>query len=193
MHVFWRKGYIAASLTDLTEAMGISRPSLYAAFGNKEQLFRQALDRFFDGPSSYLRDALEEPTARAVAERLMGGVIDVATASCNPPGCFWVQGSLTCGDPGDPLPQEMAKRRSAAEANIRRRFKRAVTEGDLPRDADPAALARFVMSVNMGMSVQAATGATRRELLRVVETAMRAWPDSASPRSARSSSKSKTP
>src|SRR3954463_3624794 len=77
--VFWRKGYEGASLPDLTEAMGINRPSLYAAFGNKEELFRRAVDRYVEGPACFLRKALAEPTARAAAERLLAGGIELAT------------------------------------------------------------------------------------------------------------------
>src|SRR5947207_11547368 len=82
--VFWRKGYEGASLTDLTAAMGINRPSLYAAFGSKEDLFRKALDRYAEGPAAYVREALEEPTARAVAERLLRGAAELLTNPRNP-------------------------------------------------------------------------------------------------------------
>lgn len=176
MHVFWRKGYLGTSLSDLTEAMGINRPSLYAAFGNKESLFRKVLDRYADGPSAYLREALEEPTARQVAERMMYGAVDLGTDPRNPPGCLWVHGTLSCGDPADPIRQELSARRESSEASLRKRFEQAISEGDLPANCDPAALARFVVTVNCGMSVLAATGATRTELLRVVEIALQAWP-----------------
>src|SRR5882762_10915913 len=79
MQVFWRKGYEGASLSDLTRAMGINRPSLYAAFGNKEALFRKALDRYVQGPAAYVRKSLTEPTARAVAERVLRGSADLLT------------------------------------------------------------------------------------------------------------------
>jgi AcrR family transcriptional regulator len=176
MHVFWRKGYLGTSLSDLTEAMGINRPSLYAAFGNKESLFRKALDRYADGPSAYLREALQEPTARLVAERMMRGAVELGTSLDNPPGCLWVHGTLSCGDPADPVAQELSARRASGEANLRKRFKRAIAEGDLPADADAAALARYVVTVNCGLSIQAATGASRPELLRVIKTALQAWP-----------------
>src|SRR5882724_2242913 len=94
--VFWRKGYEGTSLSDLTEAMGINRPSLYAAFGNKEDLFRKVLDRYSDGPAAYVREALNEPTAKAVAERLMRGAAEVLTNPRNPSGCLIVQGALSC-------------------------------------------------------------------------------------------------
>src|SRR5437763_10008756 len=81
LQVFWRKGYEGASLPDLTQAMGINRPSLYAAFGSKEELFRRALDRYAEGPASYVREALNEPTTRAVAERLLGGAVGLLSDS----------------------------------------------------------------------------------------------------------------
>ncbi|MHC0066720.1 TetR/AcrR family transcriptional regulator [Nostoc sp. UIC 10890] len=177
MHVFWRKGYLGTSLSDLTEAMGINRPSLYAAFGNKESLFRKVLDRYADGPSAYLREALKEPTARQVVERMMYGVVDLGTDPHNPPGCLWVHGTLSCGDPTDPIRQELSTRRALSEAALRNRFERAISEGDLPADSDPDALACFVITVNCGISVLAATGATKVELLRVVKTALQAWPE----------------
>src|SRR3984957_7648127 len=88
MQVFWRKGYLGTSLSDLTEAMGINRPSLYAAFGNKKSLFRKALDRYFKGPSVYLSEALREPTARAVVERVFYGVVDLLTDPHTPTTCM---------------------------------------------------------------------------------------------------------
>jgi AcrR family transcriptional regulator len=176
MRVFWQKGYLGASLTDLNEAMGISRPSLYAAFGNKESLFRRALQRYADGPAGYLRAALEAPTARAVAELTMLGAVEMATCARNPRGCLWVHGMLSCGDPADPLRREMTAGRATSERALRKRFQRAIADGDLPAGADPAALARFVGTVNFGLSIQAAAGATRAELVRVVKTALNAWP-----------------
>src|SRR5712671_3812837 len=98
LKVFWRKGYEGTSLPDLTRAMGINRPSLYAAFGNKEELFRKALARYVEGPAAYVREALNEATARAVAERLLGGATELLTDPRNPRGCLAVQGALACGE-----------------------------------------------------------------------------------------------
>src|SRR5437762_10822949 len=88
LEVFWRKGYEGASLPDLTEAMGINRPSLYAAFGNKEELFRTVVTRYVEGPAAFVREALEEPTARGVAERLLSAAVDLVTDPRNPRGCL---------------------------------------------------------------------------------------------------------
>ena len=176
LKVFWRKGYEGTTLPDLTRAMGINRPSLYAAFGSKEELFGRALDRYAEGPAVYFRRALDEPTARAVAERLLGGTVELLTGRRTPRGCLAVQGALACGDAADSVRRELAARRAAGEAALRRRFERAKADGDLPADSDPADLARYVTTVVHGMSVQAAGGASREELRRVVAMALRAWP-----------------
>ena len=173
MQVFWRKGYLGTSLSDLTDAMGINRPSLYAAFGNKKSLFRKALDRYAKGPSSYLGEALQEPTARAVIVRLLRGVVDLLTGPRTPPTCLWVHGALSCGE--DSLREEFAAQRAAGLAELRTRFKRAVADGDLPPGSDADALAHYVQAVNFGLTVQASTGATRKELLRAVEVALKTF------------------
>jgi AcrR family transcriptional regulator len=177
LRVFWRKGYEGTTLPELTKAMGINRPSLYAAFGNKEGLFRKALDRYAEGPTAYIGAALNEPTARGVAERLLEGTIELVTDRQNPRGCLIVQGALACGEAADSVRQELIARRSAGEAAIRQRFERALAEGDLPVDAHPADLARYLMTVLHGIAVQAAGGARRSALRRVAVLAMRAWPD----------------
>ncbi len=176
LKVFWRKGYEGATLADLTRAMGINRPSLYASFGSKEGLFRRALDRYAEGPAAFVSAALDEPTARAVAERLLGGGIDMLTDSRNPHGCLMVQGALACGEAAESVRREMVARRAAVEEAVRQRFARALAEGDLPADTDPADLARYLVTVLRGMAVQAAGGTGREELRRVVRMALRCWP-----------------
>lgn len=176
VRVFWRKGYEGASLSALTKAMGINRPSLYAAFGDKKALFRKALDRYAEGPACYLREALSQPTARAVVQRLLHAAAGMQADRHNPRGCLLVQGALACGEAAESVRRELNARRAAGETAIRRRLQRAQHEGDLPADADPAHLARYLTTVMQGMAVQAAGGATRAELCRVVETALRAWP-----------------
>jgi AcrR family transcriptional regulator len=176
MRVFWQKGYEGTSLPELTRAMGINRPSLYAAFGNKQRLFEKAVERYAAGPASYVARALEAATARDVAEGMLYGAVDVLTNPKNPRGCLAVQGALTGGTAAATVRKGLAERRGKTEADLRRRFHRAVREGDLPRGADPAALARYVATVVHGMAVQAAGGANRRDLRSIAETALRAWP-----------------
>src|SRR2546423_3813350 len=118
MHVFWAKGYEGASLSDLTRAMRINRPSLYAAFGNKEQLFRKVLDRYMDGPVAYFAKALAASKARDVVEEIFFGTARMADDPRIPAGCLMVQGALACGDAS--VRKEVAERRAAAEAALRR-------------------------------------------------------------------------
>ena len=174
MHVFWEKGYEGASLSALTRAMRINRPSLYAAFGNKEQLFRKVLDRYMDGPVAYFGKALVAPKARDVVEEIFLGTARMADDPKIPAGCLMVQGALACGDAS--VRKEVATRRAAVEVALRRRLQRAKREGDLPKNADPAELAHYVMTVVRGMAVQSAGGARRDQLRRVAQIALRAWP-----------------
>jgi AcrR family transcriptional regulator len=177
LDVFWRKGYEGATIPELTAAMGINRPSLYAAFGNKEELFRRALDRYAEGPGGYVLEALAEPTARGVVRRLLFGSVDLLTGPGHPRGCLLVHGALACGEEAESARAELASRRRAAEAAACRRFELAKASRELPNDANPAALARYVVTVVHGMAVQAAGGATREELLQVAEIALQAWPE----------------
>jgi len=176
MRVFWQKGYEGASLADLTQAMGINPPSLYAAFGNKEALFRQAVERYQARVAAYGMDALALPTARGVAEAMLNGAADLQTDRDHPQGCLMVQGALACGDEARALRADLAARRAANVEALRVRFERAKQKGDLPKDADPAALACFIAAVIYGMAVQASGGATRAELQGVIDSAMQAWP-----------------
>jgi AcrR family transcriptional regulator len=177
MTTFWRKGYEGTSLSDLTAAMGISRPSLYAAYGNKEELFRKVLERYGEGPSSYERDALAQPTGREVAESLLRGAADVQTDPDTPAGCLAVLGSTYCAEDSSPIGKILIASRLAGHAAIRERFERAQAAGDLPRTADPQALTQYIGAVVCGMAVLAASGATREELERVIELTMQAWPE----------------
>jgi AcrR family transcriptional regulator len=141
LHLFWRKGYEGTSLSDLTRAMAINRPSLYAAFGDKEALFRRALDRYADGPAAHVRAALDQPTARAVVDHFLRRMADLITNPRNPAGCLNVQGAQACNASAEPIREQLALRRAAGEKALRQRLKRAKAEGDLPRDANPTDLA----------------------------------------------------
>jgi AcrR family transcriptional regulator len=176
LEVFWNRGYEGATLPELTRAMGINRPSLYAAFGNKEQLFRKALDRYQTGPNSFLSEALLKPTARAVAEAVFSGFIRMQRDWGKARGCLIVSGALACGEGAEMVRRELVHLRQATVTALRERFERAVRAGDLPGGTDCAALARYVATVLNGLAVQAASGATEKELRLVSALAMRAWP-----------------
>lgn len=176
LELFWRKGYEGTSLTDLTASMGINRPSLYAAFGSKEGLFKRALDRYVESQAGPALQALEAPTARGGVERLLRFYADAAGMPDRPRGCLLVQGALACNEESDAVRLELAARRALGETLLRDRLKRAKAEGELPADVNPADLARYIWAVLHGMTVQSAGGATREELRRVATQAMRAWP-----------------
>lgn len=177
MLTFWQRGYEGASLVDLTGAMGITKTSMYAAFGNKEDLFRKAVDRYLEGPAAYEARAVQEPTVRAVAEAFLRGVVDTTTGPGRPHGCLLVQAALPESDGAQGAHELLRGVRSASRERLVARFQRAVDEGDLPADADPGALARYLTTVGSGLAVQAANGASREELEDVVEATLRTWSD----------------
>jgi AcrR family transcriptional regulator len=168
MRIFWQHGYEGASLTALTAAMGINRPSLYAAFGDKAALFREAVALYGAGPGRYVRRALGRPTARQVAETLLRGAVAAATGETTPGGCLWVQGALVAGLDSSAL---------RGTAQIEDRLERARRDGDLPPDADVSALTLYLVSVMNGIAVQAAGGKSPSALNRVVDLALAAWPN----------------
>src|SRR6202051_4169934 len=176
LEVFWARGYEGATLPELTKAMGIHRPSLYAAFGNKEQLFRKALDRYQTGPMSFLTEALREPTARSATEAIFSGFIDMQRNREKARGCLIVSGALASGEEAETVRQELARLRQSIVAVFRKRFQSAVENGDLPKGTDCATLGRYVATVLGGLAVQAASGTTEKELRLVAAMAMRAWP-----------------
>src|SRR6201981_1724057 len=176
LQVFWARGYEGATLPELTRAMGINRPSLYAAFGNKEQLFRKALDRYQTGPMSFLTEALRQPTARAVVEAVFSGFVRMQRDRDKARGCLIVSGALACGQEAEMVRRELAQLRQAIVTVFRKRFERAVEDGDLPAGTDCATLARHGATVADGLAVQAASGTTEKELRLVAALALHAWP-----------------
>lgn len=175
LRVFWRRGYEGASLPELTKAMGINRPSMYAAFGNKEQLFKKAVDRYCEEPTAHLIECLAAPTVREVAERLIRDTAEKLACPKNPRGCLILQGALACGKESDAIRRDLAARRAERERAICERFAQA-KPSELPKGVDPDDLARYVSTVMQGMAVQAASGATGEELLGIAEVALRNWP-----------------
>ncbi|RIV81105.1 TetR/AcrR family transcriptional regulator [Aurantiacibacter xanthus] len=175
LRLFWQKGYEGASLTDLTDAMGITRPSLYAAFGNKEALFRQALDLYERDKLAYIREAAEAPTARGVAETLLMGAVDVATGGeCR--GCMGVIAAVACQSVEPSIRDHVNARAESAKQLIVERMQRAIDAGEFVVPADATAITRYLLALMQGISVQAQSGASRQELVQVVESALLSWP-----------------
>lgn len=176
LRVFWRRGYEGASMTELTAEMGITKPSLYAAFGNKEALFHKALDLYEREKLAYMSTALEAPTARGVAERLLRGALEMQMDTGDPKGCLGVIGANACGVEAESIKAEVVKRRASSEAALIARFERAKSEGDLPKTIEPDALVRYLFAIMQGLSVQAGSGATCVQLEQLVETSLALWP-----------------
>ena len=176
LRVFWRNGYEGASMAELTAEMGITKPSLYAAFGNKEALFHKALDLYEAEKLEYTRDALNQPTARAVAEYFMRGAIDAQMSSCDPKGCLGVISITACGAEAVSIKADVVQRRASSQAALVARFEQAKRAGDLPDHVDIPGLTAYLYAILQGMAVQAGSGATRADLERVVETSLMMWP-----------------
>jgi len=176
LRVFWQKGYDGASMSDLTDAMGITKPSLYACFGNKEALFRKALDLYERDKLCYVRSALEAPTARGVAERILRGAVSAQCGDSDPQGCLGVISTMACATEAESIRNEVIARRKSSEQAMIARFERARDEGDLPDHVDPAGLASFLPTGLQGLSVKATSGADRKSLERAVETTLACWP-----------------
>jgi AcrR family transcriptional regulator len=167
MDVFWSKGYENTTIPDLIEAIGINRPSLYAAFRSKEDLFRLSLDRYRRDPASYVNRALERSTAFEVMQALLYGVTDLVTDPKHPGGCLFVCGSHPLSHGNDGIHQELATRRIAGEKDIRKRFMKAAKDGYLPSGSDPRLIAKLAATLIWGISIQAANGTSRAELRRL--------------------------
>ncbi|HMC92877.1 MAG TPA: TetR/AcrR family transcriptional regulator [Allosphingosinicella sp.] len=176
LRVFWSKGYEGASLTDLTEAMGITRPSLYAAFGNKEALFKKAFDLYERDKLAYVREALDAPTAREVAERLLNGSLAMLTGDGSARGCLSVISSMPCGAEAESVRSEVLARRAVINRAIVDRLERAKEEGDLPSAVDPEGLSRMLAAMFQGLSIQHADGATKAQLQQLIDTSLALWP-----------------
>jgi AcrR family transcriptional regulator len=176
LRVFWSKGYEGASMADLTEAMGITKPSLYAAFGNKEALFHKALDLYEQEKLEYTRVALDQPTARAVAEYYMRGALESQTSNCDPKGCLGVIHSMACGAEAESIKADVIARRASSQAALVARFERAKEDGDLPAHVDAAGLTSYLYALLQGMAVQSGSGATRGDLERLIDTSLAVWP-----------------
>jgi AcrR family transcriptional regulator len=156
--------------------MGIQPASLYKAFGNKRTLFERALTRYLAGPVAFVHDALDEPTAFAVADRILHRTAEFLTEGRSRRGCMTIQAALAGGVEGEPVRRKLIALRVKEQDALRRRLERAKSEGDLRNDVGAADLARFVTAIYQGMTVQAINGASREDLLRLADTALRLWP-----------------
>jgi AcrR family transcriptional regulator len=175
--LFWQHGYEGTSISQLTQSMGIAPPSLYATYGSKEELYKQALDHVISQQASRRNEVLQSKLPAYDALRfyltdVVGGISDPD----KPRGCMVSTAILQHGQDAESVARDVAARREASIKLLRERFDRAVEEGDLPDGTDTDTLARFYGAVVQGMSAQACDGACSERLKRLVEVALSAWP-----------------
>jgi len=177
MLLFWRHGYEGTSLSELRAAMGVTSPSIYAAYGNKRRLFLAAVEKYVSGPitsETIIRDAL---TARAAVEELLRSAAIGYTGVETPTGCLLATSAISgSGDSAD-IQAKLAAIRRGIEQRLRDRIQSGLLRGELEAGTDPSALAGFVMSVIQGMSTLSRDGASREKLLSVAQIALRSWPE----------------
>lgn len=182
MEVFWEHGYEGSSMSDLTSAMGINSPSLYAAFGGKEALFREAIGLYGKTDGGYTARALrEEPTARQAIDAMLRDNAIAYTVEDKPHGCMVVLAGSTYTTRSESIRDFLVEKRRETIEEVRRRLDRGVTEGDLPADTNTSGLAHFYTTVLYGLSIQARDGASLAELTQSIDCAMAAWPATSTP------------
>jgi AcrR family transcriptional regulator len=169
MRVFWEKSFEGTTMTDLTDATGLSRSSIHAAFGSKEGLFLKAVERYKSGQMRYIPKALAEPTFPRAIEALFRGIVNYLSIPGNPKGCLSIHGALACGNDGKLVTQVMAKWYRSNENRIKERIQQAQREGELSRDVNAADYARYIATIMIGIGIQAVNGAGRAELTRTVD------------------------
>lgn len=176
MQAFWIYGYEGTSMATLIEAMDMNKPSIYAAFGNKEALFNKVLDKYVSGPSAFVKEALTEPTSYRVAKVFLTKVVAVLTQYQNPRGCMVVQGALSCGPEAEMIQKKLIAYRANLEESLKNRFDLAKDKKDLPENTNTSALAKYIATIHQGISVQASSGASKEALMEIVDIAMQNWP-----------------
>lgn len=177
MLCFWQHGYEGTSISSLTEAMGINAPSLYASFGDKKQLFLQAVELYLSlgAPDA---EGLERLSAKAQVYQLLSKLVVLYTGENTPAGCFVGTSALSVSAGAEDIQTAMAQIRQHSQAQLQAEIQQDISTGLLPANTDAQALADFTMATMQGISTLARDGATRARLQSVVELAMLAWPDS---------------
>ena len=174
--LFWQNGYDRTSLADLTRTIGCKPPSFYFAFGSKDGLFRIVLDRYYETYLGAAEDALNEPTARGVAEGMLTRLADIYTDTSHPLGCLAVKCAMSGSQTAEVLEKRQAELRAGRRGRLRARLEEAISAGDLPSDSDVDELARYVLVFGTALALDAQAGASRAQLQQIIARAMMGWP-----------------
>lgn len=174
--LFWRQGYDATSVADLTESVGVNTPSLYAAFGNKEKAYFEAVDYYRHNEGARIWENVEaQSSARDAVAAMLQTSANEFTRSNRPHGCMVVLGALSTADGNAGIIKRMQAYRAEAHAKLEEKIQAGIDNGELPATADAKAIAYFYCSVQQGMSVRARDGASRKELRKTAELALLGW------------------
>ena len=173
MLLFWERGFEGTSMADLTKAMGLNPPSIYAAFGDKHALFQLAAKRYMEMRSEYAGKALEEPTLEKVVHALLDNTVSFLTTPGHPARCMTLSGAVGCSADATPAKNLMTEIRKQNEAVMRERFMKARKSGELPKNVNVDDYTRYLSTIIAGLSIQAANGSTKAELKRTAQMALR--------------------
>jgi AcrR family transcriptional regulator len=185
---FWRRGYEGTSMADLVEALGIASARIYAAFGSKEELFREAIAHYEAREGGFAGRALAEPTARGATESLLRDAIETYTRPGKPQGCMVVSSATNCSNENDAVMAWLSEHRRARTASIIERLREGIRVGELPASTDAEALGDCFAALLHGLSVQARDGVPKKRLLALIPAAMRVFEREEAVRSDRHSS-----
>ncbi|MFJ2767220.1 TetR/AcrR family transcriptional regulator [Streptomyces sp. NPDC087300] len=176
MLTFWERGYEGAAMSDLSAAMGMSAPSIYAAFGDKEALFRRAVERYMAGPGDYLRAALDQPTAEGLARTFLHCAVEAVAGDRTPHGCLVVQSALAVHPRSASVRGYLAGLREDGVRALSRRLASFSGADGPPPGCDSPTLARLLVTVAQGLAVQAASGVPRETLHAIADQMITCWP-----------------
>ncbi len=172
LKVFWAKGYEGTTVSDLTKAMALNMSSLYAAFGDKESLFRQVAVRYAEDASALYEKAMAKPTLYEALSNLFSAIVVFLNRPGYPPGCLTVMGALATGSAAAPVQQLLLQMRTMGQLRLQERCEEAQKAGELPETMDIPAFARYLATILWGLMVQGASGATKVQMQGIAETAL---------------------
>lgn len=176
LDLFRKKGFDNTSISDLTGALHVNKPSLYAAFGNKEELFSDILKAYISGPASYFFEVFNEATTKKLVRSLLTKSIEILFYSEQPHGCLIVMSTASEELQKVGIQQSLVASLREHQHKLVERFERAKAGGEIKKEVDPVRLALYVVTLHKGLSLQAINGSSKEEMLGLVEQVVGLWP-----------------